>query len=348
MQNLRIGIVGCGGMSLSHTLAMTRLTGVSVAAVAEPKKANRDRYIRFSTRDIERRMATDRSFRKAVEKARKLTADCVQYTRYERMLEREPLDAVLILTPHTLHHGQILDALEAGLHVLVEKPMVCTTRHAEDVVTAARKSGKVVGVAYQRHFEPDYLYMREAAQSGKLGRLEYISLVLYQNWYSPTKGTWRRSPKWAGGGQLLDSGSHVIDAILWVSGLKARRVFATMRRFDARVDVDSALIIEFANGAIGQVTIVGKTIMPFSEELVITGAAGVLQYRQGCLYHYDVGGKKTTPEVVRRSKSTPVVNFVDAIRGRAPVGAPPECGLAAARVTDAAFRSAKRGCFVNV
>ena len=146
----------------------------------------------------------------------------------------------------------------------------------------------------------------------------------------------------------MDSGSHIVDAILWVGGLKPKRVFARTLSFDARVDIDCALIVEFANGAIGQVTLVGKTMMPFSEELVITGAEGALHYEGGCLYHYDGSGKKTTPRVARRPKTTPVGNFVDAIRGRVAIAAPPECGLAAARLTDAAFRSAERGTFVNV
>ena len=177
MDNLRIGIVGCGGIAFSHTLAMARLEGIRLAAVAEPKKENRDRYLRFSTPDIEQRLAEDTAFGKAVEKARRLTAGCASYGTYQRMLEHEPLDAVLILTPHTFHHKQILDALDSGLHVLVEKPMVCTARHAKEVVTAARRSRKTVGIVYQRRAHPDFVYMKEAVESGTLGRIEHMLFV---------------------------------------------------------------------------------------------------------------------------------------------------------------------------
>ena len=348
MKSLRVGLVGCGGISFSHALAMARVRAVRIAAVAEPKTENRDRFIGFTTPGIERRVASDEAFRKAVMKVRKMTAECVAYEKYERMLEREPLDAVLILTPHTLHHRQILDALDAGLHVLVEKPMVCTVPHAEKVVEAARKSGKVLGVAYQRHVEPNYVYMREAVRSRKLGKIEYMSFLLCQSWYEFTKHTWRRSPKLAGGGQLMDSGSHIVDAMLWVSGLKPKRVFAKIRCLDARVDINSALTVEFANGAIGQVSIVGKTVIPFSEEFMITGSDGVLHYESGRLSYYDGSGARTFPRVPRSSRTTPVSNFVDAIGGRAEIAAPPEWGLAVARLTEAAFRSAERGTYVNV
>lgn len=348
MEDLRIGIVGCGGIAFSHTLALTRLEGIRLAAVAEPKKENRDRYLRFSTPEVEQRMAEDKVFGKAVEKARRLTTGCASYATYERMLAHESLDAVLILTPHTFHHKQILDALDSGLHVLVEKPMVCTARHAEEVVTAARRSRKTVGIVYQRRAHPDFVYIKEAVESSTLGRIEYMLFVLCQDWYSSTKGTWRRRPKYAGGGQLMDSGSHVVDALLWLSGLKPKRVFARILHFGARVDVNCALIVEFASGAVGQVALIGKTRMPASETLVITGSEGAIRYECGQLHHYDGSGHKSAVKVRRDTEVTPVGNFVDAVRGRAEVMAPPECGLAVAKLTDAAFRSAKQGSLVNV
>jgi len=343
MEAIRMGIVGCGGMSFSHMLAVTRLKGVEVTGIAEPKKENRESFLKFTSPGIEHRARKNEAFRKSVHKAREMLKPCVAYARFERMLEREPLDAVLIVTPHLFHHRQVLDALDAGLHVLVEKPMVCTSRHAEDIVNAAHKSGKTVGVAYQRHMLPEFIYMRDIVQSGKLGKVEHISYTLYQDWYRFTKGTWRRSPKYAGGGELMDSGSHILDITLWITGLRPKRIYAQMRYFDAKVDVNSALTIEFAGGAIAQIAIVGKTTMGWGEELTITGASGTLRYLDGRVTQYDERGKKTMPKVPRTSATaTPVANFVDAIRGKAPIAAPPEWGLAVARLTEAAFKSAEK------
>jgi len=343
MELIGMGIVGCGGMSFQHMLGLTQAKGVRVSAIAEPKRENREKFIKFTSPGIEHKVARDEAFRKRVLKAREMLTSCVPYSNLDRMLERESLDAVLIVTPHLFHHRQVLDALEAGLHVLVEKPMVCTSRHGEDIVKAARKSGKVVGVAYQRHMLPEFVYMRDNVQSGKLGKVEHISYTLYQDWYQFTKGTWRRSPKYAGGGELMDSGSHILDVALWITGLKPKRVYAQMRYFDARVDVNSALTIEFTGGAIAQIAIVGKTTMGWAEELTVTGASGTLRYQQGRMTRYDDRGKKTTPKVPRRATATPVGNFVDAIRRKAPIAAPPEWGLAVARLTEAAFQSAKKG-----
>jgi predicted dehydrogenase len=331
-------------MSFQHMLALTKVRGVNVSAIAEPKKANRERFIAFTNPGIEHMAARDEALRKRVEQARAMLASSVAYATFDRMVERESLDAVVVVTPHVYHHRQVLDALDAGLHVLVEKPMVCTSRDAEDIVNAARKSGKIVGVAYQRHMLPEFVYMKDVVQSGKLGKVEHISYTLYQDWYRFTKGTWRRSPKYAGGGQLMDSGSHILDVTLWISGLRPRRVYAQMRYFDAKVDVNSALTVEFAGGAVAQIAIVGKSNIKWAEELTITGGSGTLRYQQGSMSLYDEGGKKTIVKVPRGDGTkTPVRNFVDAIRGKAAVAAPPTWGLAVARLTEAAFQSAQKG-----
>jgi predicted dehydrogenase len=342
METMRMGIVGCGGMAFQHMLASARAKGVRVSAIAEPRKANRERFIAFTNPGIEHMAARDEAFRKRVEKARGMLTSCIPYTSFDRMIERESLDAIVIVTPHVYHHRQVLDALEAGLHVLVEKPMVCSSREAEDIVKAARNSRKVVGVAYQRHLLPEFVYMRDTVKSGKLGKVEHISYTLYQDWYRFTKGTWRRNPKYAGGGQLMDSGSHIMDVTLWITGLRPRRVYAQMRYFDAKVDVNSALTIEFAGGAVAQIAIVGKTTMGWAEELTITGATGTLRYQQGSMTHYDERATKSVPKVPRGGATTPVANFLDAIRGKAPIAAPPEWGLAVARLTESAFRSAEK------
>jgi len=348
MGTIRVGIAGCGGMSFQHMLALTKTKGASVSAIAEPKKENRERFIAFTNPGIEHKASRDQAFRIQVDKARQMLSSCVPYTSFDRMIDRESLDAVVIVTPHVYHHRQVLDALDAGLHVLVEKPMVCTSRHAEDIVDAARKTGKTVGVAYQRHMLPEFIYMRDLVQSGKLGKVEHISYTLYQDWYRFTKGTWRRSPKYAGGGELMDSGSHILDVTLWITGLRPKRVYAQIRYFDAQVDVNSALTIEFAGGAIAQIAIVGKTTMGWAEELTITGASGTFRYQQGSMTQYDERAKKSVPKVPRRAATTPVANFLDAIRGKAPIAAPPEWGLAVARLTEAAFKSAEKSRPVTV
>jgi predicted dehydrogenase len=349
MEDIRIGIVGCGGMAYTHTIGIAQHGRARVTAIAEPKEANRERFLKFGLPGwIEHSMATDDSLRKAVETIRSAGGKYAVYTNYKRMVEREPLDAVLILTPHTLHYRQILGALDAGLHVLVEKPMACTTRDAEDIVKAARKSRKVVGVAYQRHVTPIYIYLRETVRSGKIGKVEHILFNLCQSWYQFTKGTWRRSPKYAGGGELMDSGSHIVDAMLWVTGLKPKRVFGKMIYFDARVDINSAVIVEFANGAMGQINIIGKTPIPFGEELILTGSNGALHWKWDTLEYYDANGKKSPAEIPSYPQMTPVGNFLDAIEGKAQIAAPPECGLGVVRVTEAAFKSSKLGRYVNL
>jgi len=86
---------------------------------------------------------------------------------YREMLEKVAMDAVAIITPHTQHFQQAMDALDKGLHVLIEKPMVCTIEHAKILVNRFQETGKVGLVAYQRHYAPQFRYIKQSIESGK-------------------------------------------------------------------------------------------------------------------------------------------------------------------------------------
>ncbi len=117
-------------------------------------------------------------------------AECKIYSDYRQMLDQVELDAVEIHTPHTLHFPQAMDCLQRGLHLLIEKPMVTSVDHAKQLIAASQ--GKVVLVSYQRHYQPPFRFVKQKIEKGELGEIQYVAMLLSQNWYMGTKGKWRR------------------------------------------------------------------------------------------------------------------------------------------------------------
>ncbi len=324
-KKLRIGFVGAGGISHVH---MTRLAGVKqaeVVALTDPDK-------------------------KAIERfhgAFPASAALPVYKDYRAMIEHEALDATVILSPHTLHYEQIHTSIDCGLHVLTEKPMVSSIREAKELIAFAKKKNRVLMIAYQRHFEPTFRYMREQIAKGALGDVQYVQAVLSQEYLRLVQGTWRLKKALSGGGQINDSGSHVVDIMMWVTGLKVKKVFAVMDNFKTEVDINSALTMEFENGAMGNLAIIGNA-PGWYEDHTIVGSKGAFYLRQGVgLIQQDALGR---PVKVRLPKVTkdPSSNFVDSILGKASPEVPPECGLRTIEVTEAAWQSAASGKPVRV
>lgn len=320
---VRIGFIGAGGIARSHMRRLQQIPEAEVVAFAEPSNESMAR------------MAEDYP----------VAGTLPVFSDYRDMLDKVPMDAAIILTPHTLHHEQGLEVLGRGLHLLMEKPMVCTVPHAYDLIEAGQ--GKVFMVSYQRHFQGPYVYIREQIQSGALGKLQFISALQSQNWRRSQTGKWRQVMALSGGGQLNDSGSHLIDILLWATGLTAESVSAYVENYDREVDIDSALSFRFTNGAHGNISIVGDSPM-WWEEFSVWGSDGVILYRNGKILQGTYGGDGLQEITELPADSDPDRNFVDAILGRDKVGVPPECGLRVIELTEAAWKSAELGRPVRV
>ncbi|MHB1294550.1 MAG: Gfo/Idh/MocA family protein [Anaerolineae bacterium] len=320
---VRIGFIGAGGMARQHMKWLSSVPEAQVVAFADPSEAS-----------IARMQADYPESGKVP-----------VFSDYREMLDKVGLDAIEIHSPHTLHYQQGMDVLSAGKHLLMEKPMVCCVPHALDLIKAGQ--GKVFMVSYQRHFQGGYIYIRDQVQQGKLGKIQYVSLLLSQGWYRGTKGTWRQSKALSGGGQLNDSGSHIVDIMLWTTGLAADSVYANIENYASEVDIDSALSVHFTNGAMGTISIIGDSPM-WWEEFSIWGSEGVILQRNGKILQSAFGEKDMREITDLPESSFPDRNFVDAILGRDTVHVPPECGLRVIELTEAAWKSAELSRAVNV
>lgn len=270
------------------------------------------------------------------------------FSNWQTMLDESELDAVIIGSPHRVHYEQICAALGKGLHVLSEKPMACSSAHARELCILAKKSKKVLTISYQRHYQGGYRYMKQAVDSGRIGKVEFIAAFQAQEWLKHTKGTWRQKIALSGGGQINDSGSHLMDMLMWTTGLQAEEVSARMEFFGGEVDINSAISVKFSNGAIGTVSIIGNA-PTWHEDLTIVGSEGAIYNRNGKI-SWQEGHKKPVYDVSKMEDwMDPDKNFIGAILGKCENGCPPEIGLRVIEITEAAWRShAKHGVPVKV
>ena len=321
---IRMGMIGCGGIMRGHLKRTLGIPEAKIVALCDIS----DESIQRTTTDIPQLVGLP------------------VYEDYREMLDKERLDAVQIATPHTLHFPMGMDALDKGLHVLMEKPLVCSVDHAKKLIAKADGAGKTILLSYQRHYQPEFRYMRKVIEEGQIGKVTYLSALQCQQWKKGTVGKWRQDPELSGGGQLNDSGSHLIDIILWTTGLAVDELSAYIDNLGTLVDINSALAFRFTNGAQGTVSVVGDAPC-FYEDFTIWGEEGVLFYRNGQLTHCQPDGQMVKPENMPES-TNPDQNFVDAILGREVNWVPPTCGLRVIELTEAAWKSAELGAPVKV
>lgn len=317
---IRVGIIGVGGISYGHIKRFMESPDAEIVGLCDIVQSQLD---------------------KAVERVPEL-AGVPQYLDYRDLLAAGGLDAVEISSPHTPHFEQIMDSLDAGLHVLTEKPMVCTTAHAKAVIEKRDKVGKVVQISYQRHFQPPFRYIRKMVSEGKLGEINFISALQCQAWKRAQTGKWRQDPAISGGGQLNDSGSHLVDVVLWTSGLTAESVTAYIDNRGTQVDINSAISIKFTNGAQGTISVVADTTCGYYEDFTIWGDKGTIFYRNGKTIYCNESGEFIEPTDMPEG-GNPDQGFLDAILGRAENWVPAECGLRVIELTEAAWKSGAIG-----
>jgi predicted dehydrogenase len=333
-RKVRLGFIGAGS-----------ITGMHLRNLREVKEA---KIVAFSDPNIDSAKRWAQEIGLTVKEGKTVFAD------WREMLDRVDLDAVIILSPHSFHCEQIVTALERGLHVLTEKPMVVKVSEAKKVIETMRKTGKVVVVSYQRRFMPQFRFIREQIVKCNLGELNFIEAFVGQGWQRGTAGTWRQDPKLSGGGFLMDTGSHIVDITLWIAQSKPVQVTATITNNGAPVEINDIVGIQFADGKVASVVTVGSAIS-FFEHHTFVCEEGVLRYEYGKV----IVGKRLPDKPwgaewkeVEQSEMPPSSNpnrhFIDVVLGRAENESPPEDALKVIAVTEAAYKSAKLGQAVKV
>jgi predicted dehydrogenase len=326
MDKVRVGIIGTGGIAQGHIERLTKNPHSEVTALCDIRQEALDKTA-----------------------ARHETVkNAPQFHDYKEMIASGLVDAVHVDTPHTLHYEMIMHALDHGMHVISEKPMVCKVAHAHDVLKKIDATGKVFVLNYQRHYQPEFLYIKEAIAEERYGSVQFVQGLQCQGWLKGCANSWRHDPALSGGGQLNDSGSHLLAVLLFVTGLAVDSVCGFIDNLTVPVDINSALSLKFVGGAQGNLTVVGNA-PTWHEDITIWCENGVFFLRNGKLEVCDEKGKRFTPTAEKLPKgSNPDDNFINAILGKEPVGSPAIWGLRVIELTEAAWKAAGEHAVCNV
>lgn len=197
------------------------------------------------------------------------------------LLKSGEVDAVVIATPHYQHVTIGIAALEAGLHIMVEKPIAAHKADAERLIgAAAARPGQVFGAMFQLRVEPRYLKLRQLLRNGDLGRILRLTWI-NTDWFRTdayySSSGWRATWKGEGGGVLINQCLHNLDTLQWLMGMPAKvRGFCQLGRH-RRIEVEDTVTayLEWADGATG--TFVSTTAeAPGTNRLEIAGTRGRL------------------------------------------------------------------------
>ena len=317
-KKLAVMLMGAGGnMRNAHLPRIERDGAVQIAAVADPVAS-------------QARLLMDKAGR-----------EIPYFADWRAMLKATDADGVLISTPHRDHYAQARACLSRDLHVLVEKPLVIQPGDAKRLLALAAERERALVVAYQRHWMPHFVYARELVRRGTLGDIRGVVAYVTQHWIGA--GGWRLDPALSGGGMFMDTGSHLVASLLWVTGLQPRTVSATFDNAGRAVDVNGALQLQFANGAVGTLASIGNA-RRHDERLAIAGSEGSLTLR---LHQWQVRAMLHNDEPVdlpkRIAASSPDAALFGWMRRGLKTYEPPDFALQVSRLTEAAYRSAADG-----
>ena len=344
---VRLGIVGLGNMGLSHArqIIAGKAARITLAAVAdsEPVKLS-------------------------------LLSDIKGFESAEAMIKSGLIDAILIATPHYAHTTIGIAALEAGLHVLVEKPISVHRADCERLIAAHKDQGKtqVFAAMFNQRTDDYYKKIRHLVRSGELGEIRRVNWII-TNWFRThayyASGGWRATWEGEGGGVLLNQCPHNLDLFQWIFGMPSsvQAHCAFGKYHDIEVEDDVTAVMHFPNGATGvMITSTGEA--PGTNRLEIVGDRGRVVFEDDKISYVrnevPMGEfSRTTTEAFGRPETWQVnipasghggqhnevlKNFADAILDGTPLLAPAAEGIHSVELANAMLFSAWTGKAVSL
>ena len=354
MDKVRIGIIGCGGIANGkHMPSLKKLPDVEMVAFC----------------DIVEERAQKAAREYGVEGAK-------VYTDYKELLKDKTIDVVHVLTPNKQHSFITVDALEAGKHVMCEKPMAINSAEAKKMLDAAHRTGKKLTIGYQSRFRQDSMYLKKVCENGELGDIYYARAQAIRRRAVPTWGVFLDAEN-QGGGPLIDIGTHALDLTLWtMNNYKPKYVVGTVyhklnndretgnawgdwdpEKFTTEDSAFGFIVME--NGATIDLSASWalNTLDVEEARTMLCGTKAGADMHNGELHINGVKhGKQyvTTPNMKKKgvdfyegSSDDPKVMeqrvFVDAVRGEGELTVKPEQAFVVTQILDAIYQSAKTG-----
>lgn len=321
---VRVAMVGCGRIGKAHLRAMLQMQDTTeVVAVSEPAPA--------AYAEIEPLFA---------ETGAPLPPN---FPGLDELLKQvgDELDAVMINTPHAFHHDQTQACMEAGLDVLLEKPMVISGAEAASLIQTRDRTGRLLVVAFPGSLSPRVRHAVALLRSGDLGRLLTVNGEAWEYWRERNIGTWRQIPEISGGGFFFDTGAHLLNTVADLTGEDFVEVAAWLDNMDTPVEILGVAMAKLASGALVSFNVCGDTVSWARSNIRLCLTDAVMEV--------GIWGEKLTlqrtrtgpPEEIPVAPSLGVWEQFLAVRaGQLENPCPPEVGLRMARLWDAIRESA--------
>jgi len=337
---MKVAVIGLG-MGRAHLEAYGAIEGVEIGAVADLDEARLERAA------AEHKVGT-----------------C--HRDYRRLLDMAEIEAVSVCLPNHLHAPVTVEALEAGKHVLVEKPMARTAAEAEEMAAVARRCGRTLALAmnYRWVVGPDARYLRQLVEAGELGEVYRVrSVSLRPRTFPPGLDTWFTDRARSGGGALVDMGPHMLDLALWYADdFEPTSVFAvtdTKLMTDTDVDDAAVALVRLKGGCAVSLESTWASYGRPATRVTVHGTRGgaildlpspankrvtLFQERGGTMVECrPLEGIQKTPEAEQSVQE----HFVRCLESGRQPDTSAEVGLAAMRIIDGAYRSSATGELVR-
>jgi predicted dehydrogenase len=319
---MRLGIVGAGLKAAEYARGWTALPDLEIAALAEIDQLSRKRLS-----DICAAAGWPRP---------------AEYNSDKAMLAAEAgrLDAVYVATPHVFHAANALAVIDAGLDLLLEKPMVTTVAEALTLVEAEKRSARIIVIAYQGGLSPLIHDTLARARRGEFGDLVSVSASIWEGWAKSYAGHWKQKPSISGGGFMFDTGAHMMNTVCLLADAEFERLSAFTNNRGLDVDLVCAVAARLSNGALATFNAAGDSPPRCASD--ITGFytnALVRIDRWGAWREVSIGGEAAGREV-NEIVDTPMHTFKAVRDGRMPNPSTATHGLRFARLWDAIKASA--------
>src|SRR5438105_1704162 len=333
VRTLRVGLIGLGSINRAHVAGYLSVPDeAEVVAVCDTVEATVDE--------------------------RSAELDATPYLDHRALLEDDSVDSVDVTLPHRLHYPVIRDALEAGKHVLAEKPLALESTQCRELIDLARRRGLTLTVAENTRFVAAYLATKRLLDAGTLGRIRTVRTLIYGSEVERLRShTWIGRRADAGGGVVIDAGVHSFYLLEWLFG-RVRRVQARMATWMPESEVEDNAVVtgELEGGTLFTCELTCTAELPWGERLEVYGEHGAVvvdQLTNPVAVHYrnkDDFDPVALPDVPydprgwkMSSISAGVVDYVQAVRAGRPTGVDPEDGYRAVLVAEKAYESAAAG-----
>lgn len=253
---LRFAIFGCGVIAKTHARALREIDGAQLIACAD---------INFPAAEA---FAAEQGIRTEPD--------------WPSLLHCSDIDVICICTPSGTHAPLAIDALNAGKHVVLEKPMALNTAQCDEIIAAADRSHARITVISQLRTSPDILRAKKLLESNAVGKITMVQLhMCYYRDPAYYHGSWRGTKAMDGGGALMNQGVHGVDLIQFLLG-PVKQVRSVVRTLLHQIEVEDtvAAALEFENGAVGVITASTATHPGYDREIKIYGTRGGMEFKE--------------------------------------------------------------------